>query len=91
MELDTLVDAGRMAALYNHAAAGSEKLEISEDFSMPGVGGSIAGGVLMTLFGVIAFSNTAIGFSLDWLEYYWPVLPIALGIYLLARGMADRA
>lgn len=87
--LFNLVDAGRMAALYNHAVAGSDQVEFPDDFAMPGLGGSVVGGVLLLLFGLIALSNTAMGFSLDWLEYYWPVMPIGLGLYLLVKGMGD--
>lgn len=88
--LFNLVDAGRMAALYNHAAAGSERFELPEDFAVPGMGGSIAGGALLTLFGLIAFSNTALGFDLDWIETWWPILPIGLGLYLVAKGVQER-
>ncbi len=88
--LFNLVDAGRMAALYNHAAAGSDGFELPEDFAVPGVGGSIAGGALLAVFGLISFSNTALGFELDWLEVWWPVLPIGLGLYLIVRGVQER-
>jgi hypothetical protein len=84
-----LIDAGRMAALYNHAAAGSDTIEMPSDLKLPKLGGSIMGGVLLLLFGGIALSNTAFGYPLDWLERWWPVFPAALGLYLLARGVMD--
>lgn len=84
-----VIDAGRMAALYNHAAAGTEVIEMPEDFKMPSLGGSIAGGAVLMTFGLIALSNTLLGFELDWLEDWWPVFPLALGIYLMARGVMD--
>jgi hypothetical protein len=84
-----IIDAGRMAALYNHAAAGAESVQLPEDFKLPKMGGSIAGGVALLLFGGIALSNTAFGYSLDWLEEWWPVFPLALGGYLFARGVVD--
>lgn len=87
----SIVDAGRMAALYNHALAGSGAIELPEDFEMPAMGGSIAGGALLSLFGIIALSNTAFGYRLDWLEAWWPLLPVALGAYLLVRGIMDRS
>ena len=88
--LFNLVDSGRMAALYNHAMAGSDRVEFPEDFAMPGIGGSVAGGVLLVVFGLIALSNTALGFRLDWLEAWWPAFPILMGGYLVARGVMDR-
>jgi hypothetical protein len=84
-----LIDAGRMAALYNHAAAGSDTIEMPRDLKLPRLGGSIMGGLLLLVFGGIALSNTAFGYPLDWLERWWPVFPAALGLYLLARGVID--
>ena len=84
-----IIDAGRTAALYNHAAAGADVMEMPEDFKLPGMGGSIVGGGVLLLFGGIALSNTAFGYSLDWLEAWWPVFPLALGVYLFARGVMD--
>jgi hypothetical protein len=84
-----LIDAGRMAALYNHAAAGSNVIEMPEDFKLPRIGGSILGGVVLLLFGGIALSNTAFNYSLQWLEDWWPAFPLALGLYLFARGVID--
>ncbi len=86
-----VIDAGRMAALYNHAAAGADVVELPEDFRLPRMGGSIIGGGLLLAFGGIALSNTLFGFSLDWLESWWPVFPLALGGYLFARGVMDYA
>lgn len=84
-----LIDAGRMAALYNHAAAGSDVIEMPEDFRLPALGGSILGGVALLLFGGIALSNTAFDYSLEWLEDWWPAFPLALGLYLFVRGVMD--
>lgn len=88
--LFNVIDAGRMAALYNHALAGSDQIRLPEDFEVPAVGGSIGGGALLVLFGLIALSNTLFGMSLEWLESWWPVFPLGLGLYLVARGYMDR-
>jgi hypothetical protein len=89
--LFNVIDAGRMAALYNHALGGSDRISLPEDFEVPSMGGSIGGGALLVLFGVIALSHTLFGLSLQWLESWWPVFPIGLGVYLLARGYLDRS
>lgn len=89
--LFNVIDAGRMAALYNYALAGSDRIQLPEDFQVPAMGGSIVGGAVLVLFGVIALSNTLFGMSLEWIESWWPVFPIALGAYLVARGVLDRA
>lgn len=86
-----LVDAGRVAALYNHAVAGGKVIDLPEDFKMPSMGGSIVGGAILVTFGAIALSNTLFGYSLRWLDDWWPVFPLALGVYLLARGIQDHA
>lgn len=85
-----IIDAGRMAALYNHAAAGGKKLELPEDLPMPGLGGSVIAGVALVVFSGIALSNTLFGYSLRWLDDWWPIFPLALGAYLLVRGVMDR-
>lgn len=85
-----IIDAGRMAALYNHAAAGVDTVQMPEDFKLPKMGGSIVGGAALLTFGAIALSHTAFNYSLDWLEDWWPLFPLALGGYLLARGVMER-
>ena len=89
--LFNVIDAGRMAALYNHAIAGARSIELPQDFKMPAMGGSIIGGAMLTGFGLIALSNTALGFDLDWLDVWWPLFPLGLGGYLLVRGVMERA
>lgn len=84
-----IIDAGRMAALYNHVTAGADTIEMPQDFKLPKMGGSIVGGALLMAFGGIALSRTAFNYRLDWLEDWWPIFPLALGGYLLARGWMD--
>ena len=85
-----VIDAGRMAALYNHAASGTDVVELPEDFKLPQMGGSIIGGAVLLAFGAIALSKTAFGYSLAWVEAWWPAFPFALGAYLFARGVMDH-
>ncbi len=84
-----VIDAGRMAAMYNLAITGNYSMTMPDDVKFPRLGGSIFGGLLLLLFGGIALSNTAFGYSLDWLEDWWPVFPVVLGAYLLLRGVLD--
>lgn len=86
-----LIDAGRRAALYNHALAGGEAIELPKDLSLPsGMRGSIAGGVVLIALGVILLSHTAYGYSLEWLEDWWPAGLMILGTYLLTKGVLER-
>ena len=53
-----LIDAGRMAALYNHAAAGSDRIEMPRDLRLPRLGGSIVGRHAAELISVLAVAVT---------------------------------
>ena len=86
--LYNIIDAGRRAALYNYALDGIAKMELPEE-ALPGMRGSIAGGVLLIVLGAILLSNTLFNYSLAWLEDYWPVFPIAFGVYLLVKGLME--
>jgi len=86
-----IIDAGRTAALYNHSIAGAQVIDLPENFKMPATGGSLVGGALLTAFGLIALSSTALGFSLYWLEDWWPLFPLALGVYLVVVAMKERS
>ncbi len=90
--LYNIVDAGRRAAHYNLAIEGGE--ELPSPGALPsfgaGGGGLLPVGVGLVVLGGIFLSHTAYGYSLRWLEDWWPVAPIALGGYLIFRGLADR-
>lgn len=88
--LFNIIDAGRMAAMYNQAVAGKQLIELPDDFKMPAMGGSILGGAILVAFGLVALSSTLLGLSLEWIENWWPVFPIAVGAYLLYRGIQER-
>ncbi len=84
-----MIDAGRMAALYNYAITGGEEIERPQDIRLPNMGGSIVAGAILLGFGAIALSNTLFNIPLDWVRVWWPAFPLALGTYLLARGVMD--
>ena len=85
-----MIDAARRAALYNEVLAGRPVIDLPKDFSMPGIRGSIFGGVLMILIGFVLLLNTRFGVSLAWLEEWWPVVPMLFGGYLLFRALQER-
>ena len=86
----SMIDAGRMAALYNYAMTGGEEIEMPQDIRLPNMGGSIVAGAVLLGFGGIALSNTLFDVPLDWVSDWWPAFPLALGAYLLARGVMDH-
>ena len=64
--------AGRRANLYNLALDGMEGSELpGMNMALPGLGGSIGGGVALTAVGVILLVNTRFGITLDWIEEWW--------------------
>jgi len=88
--LYNVIDAGRRAAFYNHALAGIEGVEVPAEMSLPTPGGSLAGGTVLIIVGVVLLSNTLFDISLEWLEDWWPVAPVAVGVWLIVRGIQER-
>jgi hypothetical protein len=89
--LYNMIDAGRRAAMYNLMLDGGEVLDLPRDIRMPGLGGSIAGGIVVTAIGAIILSHTAYDFSLAWLENWWPAGVMIFGLYLVAKGLMERS
>ncbi len=89
--LYNIVDAGRRAALYNQALAGTESIAPPEDFKMPAAGGSIVGGVCLLGLGAILLTNTLFDISLAWVEDWWPVALFIPGVWLIVRAVQERA
>ena len=88
--LYNIIDAGRRASLYNQALTGSEQIEPPSDFKMPSVGGSIFGGLILMGFGFMLLLHTRFDMSLDWIEEWWPIGLMILGLYLLVRAVQER-
>jgi hypothetical protein len=88
--LFNIIDAGRRASLYNYALSGLAQIDLPEDLRAGGLRGSILGGVVLVAIGGIVLSHTIFGASLAWVADWWPVAPILLGFYLIARAIADR-
>lgn len=73
-----------------------EQGEPTEEFSgiLSVFGGkrpSPAGGIVMIILGVLFLFNTLGYWRLGDLVHYWPVLLIALGIYMLYRNVSEQA
>jgi hypothetical protein len=87
--LYNIVDAGRRASLYNQALAGGGEIDLPDDFEAPSLGGSLAGGALLILIGIVLLSHTAFGASLEWLEDWWPLAIVGFGGYLVYKSRQD--
>ena len=89
--LYNLVDAGRRAALYNQALAGGGEIPLPDNFELPSLGGSLAGGAALIVIGLVLLSNTLFGASLAWIEDWWPLVLVGFGGWLVYKAMQERA
>lgn len=89
--LYNLVDAHRRALLLNERLAQLEAPELPDGFGTVTVGARLALGLGLIFVGLLALLNLRFGLSLAWLEHWWPAGVVALGIYLVARALQDRA
>jgi hypothetical protein len=88
--LYNIIDAIRLATFYNDALAGARPEDLRKYMILPGRGGSLAGGLILFLFGFLLLLHTMFDVSMEWLESWWPVLPMAFGVYLIYKGIQDR-
>ena len=87
----TIVDACRRATLYNLALDGVRGIDLPDMNGLPPkLQGSVAGGVALIAVGVLLLSNTLFGFSLDWLESWWPLGLVGLGAWLVVKARQER-
>ena len=76
-----ILDANRRATHYNRAMAGLGGEVPPEDFQVPGTGGSIFGGALLVVIGLLFFLDLNFGVSMSWLKDWWPMGLVAGGLY----------
>ena len=87
----TIVDACRRATLYNLALDGVRGIDLPDMNGLPPkLQGSVGGGVALIVVGVLLLSNTLFGFSLDWLESWWPLGLVGLGAWLVVKARQER-
>jgi len=86
-----IIDAARLAALYNRALSGGREPDLPEGFELPGMGGSILGGAVLVAASFVVLLHTRFGFSLSWVGDWWPVFPMLFGVWLLVKAVKDRA
>jgi hypothetical protein len=89
--LHNMIDAGRRASFYNQILAGGKDVDaFPPEMKLPGMGGSIFAGIGLIVVGLIALSYTKYDMSLAWVEDWWPVAPILIGVYLVGLAVKDR-
>jgi TM2 domain-containing membrane protein YozV len=88
--LYTVIDAVRLAHLYNDALAGLGPEDLRRELVLVGRRGSLVGGALIALVSLVILLHTRFGMPLDWVEDWWPIFPLGFGVYLLVQGIRDR-
>jgi hypothetical protein len=84
-----IVDAYRRATLYNHAVEGLGPSELP-DIRLTDIRGSLFWGVILIVAGGVALSHTAFGYSLTWLNRWWPAALVVIGLYLIYKSIQTR-
>ncbi|MDX2473829.1 MAG: DUF5668 domain-containing protein, partial [Candidatus Krumholzibacteria bacterium] len=86
-----MIDANRRALHYNQVKAGLGGEEVPDGFKMPTAGGSMFGGVVLVIIGVLFILDLNFDISLSWIKDWWPVLLVAFGGNLIyqARRKAE--
>ena len=87
--LYNVIDAFRQATMYNQALEGGRLDE--PEIRATAFRGSIAGGAALVIVGSVFLVHTAFDVPLEWIEDWWPLAPILLGVFLIARAIQDRA
>ncbi len=88
--LYNIIDAVRRAKLYNQILEDGEIVELPEGFKMPGMAGSLAGGIVLIVMGGLIFLHTKFDVSMEWLEEWWPLAVLGLGVYLVVKAVRSK-
>jgi hypothetical protein len=88
--LYNIVDAARLASLYNDALAGIGPEDLRRELVLLGRRGTIGGGIVLMAASLLFLLHTVFGLSLDWLRQWWPAVPLGYGAYLLLQGLREK-
>jgi TM2 domain-containing membrane protein YozV len=84
-----IIDATRRAQAVNRALDGFGQEPLPEDFALPG-GGSVFGGSVLVILGVVLLLHTRFGMSLDWVADWWPLFLVAVGAWLIRQARREK-
>jgi hypothetical protein len=88
--LYNVIDAWRRATFYNNALAGIGPATLPDDFAVTAGRGTLAGGIAVVAIGLVLLSNTLFGVPLDWIEKWWPLALVAVGLWLIYPSFAPK-
>ena len=81
-----MIDANRRAEHYNRVAAGLGGEHVPDDFKLPSAGGSMFGGVVLVVIGILFIMDLNFDVSLEWVENWWPLVLVAFGGNLIYQA-----
>jgi hypothetical protein len=86
-----MIDANRRAHHYNRVMAGLGGEDVPDGFSMPTTKGSMLGGGVLVILGILFIMDLNFDVSMEWVENWWPMILVLVGVYLIfkARKNAD--
>ena len=84
--LYNIVDAHRRSLLLNQRILGLAPGELPEDVR-PALQGSVFGGLTLIAGGVLALAHLRFGLSMAWVERWWPLAVVGLGIHLVWKAV----
>jgi len=88
--LYNLVDAARRAVMLNQVITHLETPELPQGFTAASFQARIFGGLVLIATGILAIAHLRFGMSLAWLQNWWPVGLVIVGVYLVWRAVSDR-
>ena len=86
-----IIDASRHAQAINRALDGYGENPLPSDMELPGGGGSLVGGAVLVVMGFVMVLHTRFDMDMQWLEDWWPLTLVALGVWLIWKARAEKA
>jgi TM2 domain-containing membrane protein YozV len=81
-----MIDANRRAHHYNRVMAGLGGEDVPDGFSMPTTKGSMLGGGILILVGVLFILDLNFNVSMEWVENWWPLILVLVGVNLVLKA-----
>ena len=81
-----MIDANRRAQHYNQVKSGLGGEEVPEGFEMPTGKGSLLGGAILILVGVLFILDLNFNVSMEWVENWWPLILVLVGVNLVYKA-----
>jgi hypothetical protein len=81
-----MIDANRRAHHFNRVMEGLGGEEVPDGFEMPTTKGSLLGGAVLIIIGILFIMDLNFGFSMDWIKNWWPLILVLEGANLVYKA-----